>query len=151
MPLTDYSLDKYVAPKMSLLTSCGMPELQPIESAAIPSVVLNRIFVLPLAEKPAQQIVNIIRKIEIAFQEYGLAREALIVHTAKSVKGIATYFRALGHVEQCLAATHQSICLLIPKSDRAGSPSRGLIHASSSPHIIDAMATTQAGTPEDQG
>jgi hypothetical protein len=122
MPLSNYSLDTFVAPKMSLLTECGMPELEPLASA-LPSVVLNRIFVAPLPEKPAQLIVNIIRKVEIAFQEYRLAREALVAHTAKSIKGIASYFLALGYVEQCLAATHQSICMLIPKDQRSNFPS----------------------------
>jgi hypothetical protein len=95
-----------------------MPALEPLASA-IPSVVLNRIFVAPLSETPARQMFNIIRKIEIAFREYRLAREAILTHTATASKGIASYFLALGHVEQCLAATYQSICLIIPKADRA--------------------------------
>jgi hypothetical protein len=107
MPLTHYALDHFVAPKLSSLTSCGMPEIAfPVVPFA--AVVLNQIFVRPVGQTQIRLLTNTLRWIDGAFASYVAARTSLIAYTTRSRGSLSDYYRAVLHIEQCIAATHHS-------------------------------------------
>lgn len=104
MPLTHYSLDKFVAPKLSLLTTCGMPQ---IEFPEVPfgAVILNQIFARPRPPKQIRLLTNMFRWMDAAFVGYAGARESLSTYTIVPRGKLRDYYRAVLRIEQCLAAT----------------------------------------------
>jgi hypothetical protein len=111
MPLSNYALDHFVAPKLSSLTTCGMPG---IEFPVVPfaAVILNQIFVRPLGQTQIRLLTNTLRWIDGAFASYVAARTNLIAYTSISRGSLSDYYRAVLHIEQCIAATHHSEALV---------------------------------------
>ena len=110
MPLTNYALDTFVGPNLSSLMTCGMPKLDRADERKISSLILNHIFVARLQPITMRLMLNTIRRIDAAYWEYNAARAALIAYTSKP-GDVVKYFRAVRHLEQCLAATHGTILL----------------------------------------
>ena len=112
MPLSHYALDTFVAPKLSKLTACGMPELRSnwtIEK--LPTLTLSQIFTRPMPDRTNRLFFNIVRRVDAATDEYQASRNAILLYTSVPRGSIINYFRALRHTEACLAATHQSMRL----------------------------------------
>jgi hypothetical protein len=111
MPLSHYALDHFVAPKLSSLTTCGMPEIE-FPDVPFAAVILNQIFVRPLGQTQIRLLTNTLRWIDGAFASYAGARTSLIAYTSISRGRLSDYYRAVLHIEQCLAATHHAEALV---------------------------------------
>jgi hypothetical protein len=55
-----------------------MPPIDPLDLTMINTLVLNQIFVRPLNEKTMQLVFNIIRRVDLATNEYAAARTFLV-------------------------------------------------------------------------
>jgi hypothetical protein len=113
MPLADYALDKFVAPKLSLLTNCGAPELSE-SSDWLNNFILNSIFVVPYPVDTRRTcIVAFLRRAEAAFLTYRKAQEQLIQYvTPRPTKVVSRYFEAVLYFEICLAQWSQGADIL---------------------------------------
>jgi hypothetical protein len=107
MPISNYALDHFVAPKLSSLTSCGMPEIT-FPEVPFAAVILGQIFVRPLGQTQIRLLTNILRWIDGAFAGYIAARTNLTAYTSGPRGSLSDYYRAVLHIEQCIAATHHS-------------------------------------------
>ena len=56
-------------------------------------------------------IFNFIRKVEIAFDEYCVARDALGEYLTKSDQTVTPYFQSLAHLENCIVHLYQAAML----------------------------------------
>jgi hypothetical protein len=103
MPLSSYSLDKFVAPKLSLLTECGAPELA-TEANWLNPFILNSVLGRGRSEKGAAYVMTFLRRAEGAFASYRAGRAELLQYLANRTNNvISPYFRALLNFETCLA------------------------------------------------
>jgi hypothetical protein len=112
MPLTNYTLDTFVAPKLSLLTECGAREI-PTFTNSLNVFILNSAFITgKLPDKYQAYTFNFIRRAEGALLAYREARNALIEYLATPRDVLSPYFRALLYFEVCLSQCYQGYMLL---------------------------------------
>jgi hypothetical protein len=111
---SDYFLDRFVAPKLSLLTGCGAPEL----SAGGPWLngFILRAFLVGLSSDKRAYLFNFVRKTESAVFAYKEARSALLEYVATPRNVISPYFRSLSNFETCFAQCFQGFELLMTGS-----------------------------------
>ncbi len=107
MPLSDYALDKFVAPKLSELTACGADKLAEPENL-LSNFILNNIVVVRYVEPMRANAFNMIRRVDQASYEYEQGRDNLSKYLNTPPEVISPYFRALSHFEQCVAMLYQS-------------------------------------------
>jgi hypothetical protein len=119
MPLTHYALDTFVAPKMSSLTNCGMPQLK-FSEVPYAGVVLNQIFAKPRRPEKIRLLTNLYRWVDAAFVSYATAREYLTAYTCIPRGEMRNYFRALWYIEQCIARRTTPECLATIFGDPVG-------------------------------
>ena len=83
---SNYTLDNYVAHKLSLLTECGARELS-TDTNWLNPFILTTVFNVKLEDKMRAYIFNFIRRAEGALSSYRAARSALIeyVNTPRNV------------------------------------------------------------------
>jgi hypothetical protein len=72
------------------------------------AVILNQILVRPLGQTQIRLLTNSLRWIDGAFASYVAARTSLIAYTTIPHGRLTDYYRAVLHIEQCIAATHHS-------------------------------------------
>jgi hypothetical protein len=113
MPLSDYFLDTFIAPKLSLLTKCGAPELVG-NSNWLNSFILNATFVSPIAPSPRRtSVVAFLRRAEAAFLTYRKAREQLNDYLRPRPERVfSLYFESLLYFETCLSQWTQGVDIL---------------------------------------
>lgn len=107
MPISNYAKDHFVAPKLSSLTSCGMPEIA-FPEVPFATVILGQIFVNPLGQTEIRLLINILRWIDGAFASYTAARKELVAYTSGPISSLSNFYRAVLHIEQCIAAAQHS-------------------------------------------
>jgi hypothetical protein len=108
MPLSDYSLDNFVAHELSSLTKCGAPELS-ANPNWIGQFVLNTV-VIAKPERP--YAFTFLRRAEGAFSSYRAARSALIEYVETPRDVLSPYFKALLNFEVCIGQCCQGFNLL---------------------------------------
>jgi hypothetical protein len=114
MPLTPYSLDNFIAPKLSLLKTCSAPELD-ADSTWLDRFILNSMFVVPIDPTNPRRtcIVAVLRRAEAAFLSYRKARERLIDYVQPRPNRIfSLYFESLMYFEMCLSQWTQAADIL---------------------------------------
>src|SRR5208282_2999305 len=112
MPLTDYSLDHFVAHKLSLLTECGAPELAEDANWLNP-FILNSVLGYQLDPAPRAYVFTFIRRTEGAFSPYREARNHLMQYVnGRRHEVISPYFRALLNFEFCVSQWCEGFNLL---------------------------------------
>ena len=112
MPLTDYSLDHFVAHKLSLLTECGAPELAEDANWLNP-FILNNVLGYQLNPKPRAYVFNFLRRTEGAFSTYREARTQLMQYVnGRRHEVISPYFRALLNFEFCVSQWCEGVNLV---------------------------------------
>jgi len=106
VPLSNYALDKYVAPKLSNLTENCAPDLKEfgvVQGHWLAGFVLNSILIAQIEPVRRQALMDYFRKAEGAFCEYQEGRELLSSFLAaradKDQAFICLYFRSLRHFE----------------------------------------------------
>jgi hypothetical protein len=100
--LSDYSLDTFVAPHLSELTSLGAPDLEGCTDQYgnwVNNLILNTIFRVRLKAPSSQLVLHFLRNVEGAFQEYHEGRDFLASYLQKRNKAVSSYFHALRHFE----------------------------------------------------
>ena len=113
--LSNYTLDNFVAHKLSLLTECGAQELC-TNFNWLNTFVLTSVFHVRLPPKTRAYIFNFLRRTEGALSAYGQARAALIEYLKTPRNVISPYFRALLHFEVCISQCYQGYELLATAS-----------------------------------
>ena len=109
--LTNYSLDNFVAHKLSELTLCGASEL--VEEAKwLNTFILRTIFHFNLPPKTRAFLFNFLRRAEGASAAYRDGRQLLVEHLATPSNVITPYFRALTQFEICISQCYQGYELL---------------------------------------
>lgn len=106
MPLSNYALDKFVAPKLSELTEDSAPGLKDygeVKGHWLADFVLKSIFITRIEPLRRQVVMDFLRKVEGAFREYEEARELLsrflAARTDKEHAFVYLYFHCLRHFE----------------------------------------------------
>jgi len=107
MPLSSHSLDNFVAPKLSQLTACGMPEIE-LPDVPLTAAVLDRLFLRRTDPTHIRLLTNTLRWMDAAFIGYSDARDSLTAYTKVPRGKLRDYYRTILRVEHCLAATDHS-------------------------------------------
>jgi len=109
--LTNYALDKFVAPKLSELTECNIPDMSTHSSQSdswVANFILNSIFNFGANSEFTQYAIYFLRRAEAAFREYGNTKITLYNYVNKQHKNVSVYFEILFHVEACIAQMWQA-------------------------------------------
>ena len=109
--LSNYTLDNFVAHKLSLLTECGAREI-PTYANYLNTFILNSVFRVRLPAKPRAYVFNFLRRAEGALSAYREARKALIEYLETPPNVLSPYFRALLNFEVCISQCYQGYELL---------------------------------------
>ena len=110
--LSDYTLDIFIAPKLSKLTECNAPDLSDLTDQWLDNFILNNFLNLNLPDKEKAYLLNFFRRVEAAFYEYNKARNALTEYITTDRNRISPYFQALNHFETLFAQLYQAYLLL---------------------------------------
>jgi hypothetical protein len=108
--LSNYALDKFVAPKLSKLTECNIRDMSNYSSQSdhwVSNFVLKSISP-PVAPKTRQYAFFFLRRAEAAFREYDSARGASYDYLSEERERVSVYFKALFHFETCIAQMWQA-------------------------------------------
>jgi hypothetical protein len=111
LPLTAYSLDKFVAPHLSELTCVGAPDVSDCSehySRWVNALILNSIFRVKIEDRYRMLSMQFLRKTDGTLQEYHEARDYLARYLADSGQAVSAYFHALRHFEASLILAYQA-------------------------------------------
>jgi hypothetical protein len=110
--LSKYALDTFVAPKISELTVCSIPDMSNHSSESehwVSNFILNSIFRVSVEPRPKQYILFFLRRAETAFREYENARISFQDYVDGRRQRVSVYFKSLFHFETCIAQMWQAI------------------------------------------
>jgi hypothetical protein len=99
----DVTMDNFIAAKISNLTGCGAPDISKNKKHVLNAFIMNHKLALSLNNSSRRLIFNFIRKVEIAFDEYCVARDSIIDYVAAKDQRVTPYFKALAHLENCMS------------------------------------------------
>jgi hypothetical protein len=119
--VSGFFYDSYVAPKISTLTECNIRDASGLMEPWLINFILKSAFVSTVPEPDKAYFFNFLRRVEGAFIEYELAREALgeFVEARKhkpEENRVSPYFKALLHFEIFVAQLYQAYEFLRTKS-----------------------------------
>jgi len=111
LSLSNYALDHFVAPRMSELKECHIPEVSNFDDRSdswVTNFIMNSILRKPTKTDIDQYIIFFLRHAEASFHEYENARFSLLDYIGGERQRISVYFKALFHFEICIAQMWQS-------------------------------------------
>jgi predicted RNA-binding Zn-ribbon protein involved in translation (DUF1610 family) len=108
---SNYLLDNYIAHKLSELTQCHAPELKD-DAQWLNNFILNSVFRVQLPPKTRAYVFNFLRRTEGASFAYRAALVEIHEYLNTPRSTISPYFRALSHIEICIAQCYQGYELL---------------------------------------
>lgn len=111
MPLSNYSLDKFVSQEITKLTECNAVDLtQKFDQAEywIENFVLNSIFRVQVKQEYKPFIFAILRRAQMALVEHENGRKALQDYINGPKDRISVYFRGLYHFEIAINLVYQA-------------------------------------------
>ena len=111
MPLTAYSLDKFVAPHLSELTCVGAPDVSDCSEHYgrwVNAFILNSMLRVKIEDRYRMLSMQFLRKTDGALQEYHEARDYLVRYLADPGQAVSAYFHALRHFEASLILAYQA-------------------------------------------
>ena len=111
MPLTAYSLDKFVAPRLSELTCVGAPDIGQCSQHCggwVNAFILNSMLRVKIEDRYRMLSIQLLRKTEGALQEYHEARDHLAKYLIDPGRAVSAYFHALRHFETSLILAYQA-------------------------------------------
>ncbi len=114
MPLTNYSMDKFVAPHMSVFTKADIPDMSDHASEQehwVGNFVLNTLRRVNVPSPQRQFMFNFLRRAEAAFRDYGHAREHTLGYLANP-GSVSLYVAAIGSWETFLSQAWHALGLL---------------------------------------
>jgi hypothetical protein len=102
MPWSAYALDKFIAPKLSLLNVCNAPDVPELPNYH-GSLVLNQALFSIYADPVNVLLLNFVRRLRLAIGEYRSGREFLVQYVSKlpDHRELGNYNTALAHFEVC--------------------------------------------------
>ena len=103
------------APYLSSLTECNFPDMSnhdPQSSHWVQNYILNTIFRSRYPDPFHQIAMAYMRRAEACFQEYNLARSALISYFSGPREAVSKYFSSVYHFEQVVAQAYQAYMLM---------------------------------------
>jgi hypothetical protein len=111
MPFSAYALDRHVATKLSEFTSAEIPDMT--EHAAeqnhwVANFILNSTFTAAFKYPYQQHAFAMLRRAEMTFRDYDLARSQTLEYLRKSGSP-SQYFIALSHWEHFLASAYTAM------------------------------------------
>jgi hypothetical protein len=106
--LSDYTLDIFIAPKLSKLTECSASDLSDLTDQWLDNFILNNIFKFDSPDTDKAYLLNFLRRVEAVFYEYNKARNALTEYITTDRNRISPIFHALNHFETLFAQLHQA-------------------------------------------
>lgn len=107
-------MDKFIAPDMSKFTEASIPDMSDTSREQdywLRNFMLNTLVRVTIDEPTRQTLFNFLRRAELAFREYGLAREQTLAYL-QNTEAITPYFAAISHWEVYLSHAYQAYCLL---------------------------------------
>lgn len=111
MQMTNYTLDNFIAYKLSELTRCEAPNLSD-DSKWLNSFILNSIFQVKLPDDTRAYIFNFLRRAEGASFAYRSAILDINEYLNTPQNNISPYFKALSQIEICISQCYQGYELL---------------------------------------
>jgi len=119
--VSNFFYDTYVAHRISALTECNMRDASDLKEPWLINFILNSAFVATVPEPDKAYFFNFLRRVEGAFIEHRLAREALeeFIEARKhkpEENKVSPYFRALLHLETFIAQLYEAYEFLRTKS-----------------------------------
>lgn len=112
MQFSAHVLDEMIAPKLSLLTSCGARDVPQMPNHHI-ALVLNQAITPIYPERVKILTLNFIRHIQAATAEYRNGRDSLSHYVSMLPDhGIGRYTRALAHFEDCVLNAYIAVVCL---------------------------------------
>ncbi len=114
MPITNQAKDMFVAPHMSAFKAAEIPDMSscdPHQEHWVSMFILNSLLRGDIETRARQYIFNYLRRAELAFREYGLARERTLRYLA-APDAASNYVAAIGHWEVFLSQAWHSLVLL---------------------------------------
>jgi hypothetical protein len=118
LTLSNYSLDRFVAPHLSELSEKGTQEISakfPQQQHWLNNFILNSILRTRYAGEAQQLVFNFLRRTEMALCEHENADAHLsryVGSLASKTPLVSAYFRSLFHFESCFAQSYQAFMLL---------------------------------------
>jgi hypothetical protein len=104
---SDYALDTFVAPELSKFTDASIPDVSRYKESRewwVRHFFLNSMFRATVASPYRQYMLNFLRRAELSFQEYELARERTLKYLENPRnRGTGHYVAAIGHWEMFLS------------------------------------------------
>jgi hypothetical protein len=113
--LSNYVLDKFVAPEISRLTQNGARDITHLPETAtswVRTFVLASMLKFSFEEQRRQYIFNFLRRAEGAVAYYHEARGYLADYLASGAEAISRYMLAALHFESAIANLYESAMLL---------------------------------------
>lgn len=111
MPLSNYALDKFVAPNLSKLIKNSTLDLSKYIKPWILNFILNSIFGIHVDDKNRQYIINFLRRVDGTFYEYQNGSALLDEYLKNRYVSISKYYQAVLHFEQVIAQSYQAYML----------------------------------------
>lgn len=111
MPLSLYSLDKFVSQKLSEFTSVDFVDVKKKYDQSnhwLANFILNSIFINQINNKEKQFFFVFIRRSEMAFIEYENCQHELNIFLSNRTSNVTSYFRGLYHAELTLSNLYQA-------------------------------------------
>ncbi len=112
MPLTNWALDKYVAPDLSKLTECNAIDMTGFDDQCedwVANFVLNSMLRVDVQAPYRAYTFVLLRRAEMAFVEHENARIALQQYVSGGRGAITLYLRAVFHFESFVAQSYQAL------------------------------------------
>ncbi|GAJ15000.1 unnamed protein product [marine sediment metagenome] len=111
MVLSKYSMDTFIAPRLSELTKVIVPDLHSCTKEYgnwVNIFILNTIVRVRIIKRDRQLIMYFLRKVEGAFQEYHEGRFFLESYVKSRNKAISSYFHSLRHFEAAMSLAYHA-------------------------------------------
>lgn len=115
MGLSNYALDKFVAPHLSELTECEVPDMSDHDGQCdqwVLNFVLNSMLRVEISQPTRPFCFTFLRRAEAAFYEYDNARKSLLGYLSGERHAVSRYLRAVLHFESFLSQAYQA-CLIL--------------------------------------
>jgi hypothetical protein len=114
MPLSNYTKDKFVAPELSKFTNASIRNMASAsveQEHWLTNFILNTLLRVDVKETVRQTLFNFLRRAQLAFREYSLARDQTMSYLSDT-DAVTTYFAAIGHWEMFLFQAYEAYELL---------------------------------------
>ena len=111
MPLSNYAKDRFIAPHLSKFTHAKIEDLSQYDSQQTSwteNFLLNTLLISRVPNPQREYILNYLRRVQTAFEEFELARNYTQGYLA-SQTGVSSYFYAQHHWEVTLNLMWQSL------------------------------------------